>query len=959
MGYISTGLLGLATAIPITLMSVSSCASYAQFVTLGSPMAPNFLAAANFFSAGFAALLTNRASHTPYMVSSADMTNMLFLRMHVHNIAAASLSDDELFPTLAVGLHVGSLVLAFLFWILGAARAAVALNYLPYSVTAGFLAMVGAAIVKGAWSLLKPLPGQSSISLVLGVFLACISFFLKRYGVPTNLSSVASIIISLTIFYTWVGTTGATLTELRDEGWLFPGHVEPLSAAGIFEWDWSHIRWSAVFPDGSCWGLAFVACVNRALTITGIESAASVTPFSIDDEMKSTGVATIGVALVGGVAMNPSAGMTSLCKEGAAGNLLTARLASVFVGLLQIAVWGSAIPLTNFLPRFLLGGLLMMMGVTMLVDWAWSVKSRVDLAGMAVVYAMVIVSLTIGLIQGISLGVFFALCITNIRFAQLEVLKYHVSGIHFRSGEVYSGSQRGALRKYGDSTQILGLTGFVFEGVAISLSKYIKEVIRCTPELDTLVLDCFSSQGINDSACAHLRKIGVLCGDHRVHLLFANVSTTDAQLLRQWNVESQWVKVGGSLTSVLADAEKRCLEQGREPVYVPSSVKTLDGEAEKSQLEAWLGSEAARELLQVGRLEVVRAGTKLTTVGDHADRIFVAVPGHSDMLLRMQTGTSVKLADVVATTHGAVCPAEALMGGHNRSEWVARTDSIGMYISLELCANMPIALPALLASGMHQSLRTIDQLSSWYTVNRGGGWNGVTFDAVTAPIGQGHGVVARRPRSSSAGGVASMSAAAPSAGRQVPDEVIPPSKVGLSHGMEKKDGMRRSESGSHLVAAVLEAEGDDELVIPKTASSEAMDDQNLWLNRLSASEGDNLWKNRLSALEGVNLRGKKRAPQTVKPLDDLFATDEEIAVKPPAASSTTPTGGVARALVRPLLTGDNVHDHQYTLPAASDSGAAQRIARQSEGVATGGQRQHPVLARLRSGRMESFPDHTE
>ena len=41
-------------------------------------------------------------------------------------------------------------------------------------------------------------------------------------------------------------------------------------------------------------------------------------------------------------------------------------------------------------------------------------------------------------------------------------------GMHFRSGEMYSSAQRAILKKYGERTEVVGLTGFVFEGVAIS-----------------------------------------------------------------------------------------------------------------------------------------------------------------------------------------------------------------------------------------------------------------------------------------------------------------------------------------------------------------------------------------------------------------------------------------------------------------------------------------------------------
>lgn len=40
--------------------------------------------------------------------------------------------------------------------------------------------------------------------------------------------------------------------------------------------------------------------------------------------------------------------------------------------------WGSGLPLADYLPRFLLGGLLMQMGGGMLMDWAFLVMRRLQ-----------------------------------------------------------------------------------------------------------------------------------------------------------------------------------------------------------------------------------------------------------------------------------------------------------------------------------------------------------------------------------------------------------------------------------------------------------------------------------------------------------------------------------------------------------------------------------------------------
>jgi len=720
------------TAVPMALMSLASCVSYAHLLVEDTPVDGDFVAAASFFSSGAAVLATNMASLCPFTVSSPDMTIVLFLRNVVLSVSDADLPEEARVPTMCMSLHISSAMLGFVFFFLGKARTTVALNYLPYPVIAGFLAMVGAAVVKGAAGLMMPTPEQSMLPLAIGAAFASVSVVLKiAFRVPQNISSVMSIIILLVVFYAWAHLAGRSMNQLRQEGWLFEGPVAPTRPFDIWSIQWSAVYPWHAFPDfGSC-TLLLVACINRVLVVSAVESAAAAAPYSIDDEMSRTGLATLSAGLVGGVAMNPSSGLTSLCKEGSRDDPQTARLAAAITALLELAVWAAGVPLTNFLPRFLLGGLLMMMGISMLVDWAWLVRQRIHWTGVVVIYGMLVFSLVQSLVLGVALGIVLALCLSNVRFAQLEVMKYHVSGTHFRSGETYTPAQRGILRKHGDKTQIVGLTGFVFEGVAIPLCKYLKEIIRTCPELHTLIIDCFACQGINDSACAHFKKVFQLCAGHRVKLFLCHLSPYDEELLETWGAKSNWSDIVGSLGKAISEAERRLLIEERDP-RAEVSPKSSSGETERAALASWLGDEAADELLSVASgFIAVPAGHSLSDTGECAERVFVAIPGHSDVQLEVETGTSHRPALLSRTIHGAVCPAEALIGTQSRGTWRALSDSVGIWLEPTVLPSLHVSLPTLFEAGLRQQCQQMDQLSALYTVSRGGGWHGVTFDSST------------------------------------------------------------------------------------------------------------------------------------------------------------------------------------------------------------------------------------
>eukprot|EP00928_Gymnodinium_smaydae_P012882 TRINITY_DN14703_c0_g2_i1.p1 TRINITY_DN14703_c0_g2~~TRINITY_DN14703_c0_g2_i1.p1 ORF type:complete len:876 (+),score=98.39 TRINITY_DN14703_c0_g2_i1:74-2701(+) len=727
--------LGLLTAMPITLTSMASCVSYAQLIQ-PTTLSVGYLAAASFFSAGISSGLANMLSYCPFLVTSPDMTFTLFFasgQMAVfHALEHESYEVRE--ATAFVALHVGALILGVFFILLGRLRIAAALSYLPYPVIAGFLAMIGAAVVKGALKIVTPglNPACERISLIMAICFACTVLGLRQLGVASNMSSPPLIVASLIGFYVW--HAGSPLQDLADHGWLLQPSKHSYSPLDIFQVDLGNVALSKTLPGFDAMALILVASINRALTVSAIESTVSDEPYSVDAEMSRAGAATVVTGTFGGIAMNPTAAMTSLCKEGAKGDPLTGRCTVVAVSSLHLLLWATGFQLTNYLPRFLLGGLLMQMGGGILVDWAIKVTHRLQLSGTVVIYAMIAVSIYHDMTSGIALGIVLALGFVSISFAKLEVLKYHVSGIHFRSGEEYTDSQRAVLRKYGDQTHIVGLTGFVFEGVAISLAKYLKEVVRKSDHIETLVVDCEACQGINDSACSHLFKVAQMCEHNEVNLVFCHMNPFDEELLRSWKLESTFCRILPSLTQALEVAERKTLEESYEPREEPDT-QSSEGDSEKLALGKWLGEDAVEELMRFSTLETVEAGYELSKQNERETSFFIAVPGHSDVQVEVQTGTRKQPAVLLRSTLGAICAPEALIGSHNRGTWKTHATSVVVRVqSVARLKGTQKAYRSLMSAGLHQQLLQSDQLSALYTMSKGGGWRGVTFDASTSSM---------------------------------------------------------------------------------------------------------------------------------------------------------------------------------------------------------------------------------
>merc|ERR1719330_451689 len=135
--------------------------------------------------------------------------------------------------------------------------------------------------------------------------------------------------------------------------------------------------------------------------------------------------------------------------------------------------------------------------------------------------------------------------------------------------------------------------------------------------------------------------------------------------------------------------------------------------------------------MKCGTLRAVQPGIALELDLDQG--VIIAIPKHSEVAIEVRTGNKLRPATLMRTMNGAVCGAEVLISERSRGVW--RTGSKSVVLQMQNAdywrAEHPTAFAALLSAAFQQQLFQLDHLSSLYTVNRGGGWQGVTFDGIT------------------------------------------------------------------------------------------------------------------------------------------------------------------------------------------------------------------------------------
>ena len=187
----------------------------------------------------------------------------------------------------------------------------------------------------------------------------------------------------------------------------------------------------------------------------------------LDRELLLTGGTNLAIACVGGLHSSHSPGLVALCKDSAGSNpALVGALQALLLGM----IWSSGYPLTNLLPRFLLGGVLMSLGLMMTIEWAWVVP-RTRMSGTS--HLMVVVMVVGGLTYGMMPVIVAALLCTAValvhRFSRLHVIKFHVSGRSHASIRRRPPDEVEYLQRLGSRVHVIGLQGYLFEGTAVRL----------------------------------------------------------------------------------------------------------------------------------------------------------------------------------------------------------------------------------------------------------------------------------------------------------------------------------------------------------------------------------------------------------------------------------------------------------------------------------------------------------
>jgi sulfate permease, SulP family len=629
-----------------SVLSITFGLSYALLIFSG-PLSPylSYGVAATFIASAVLATVLALGSSLPFAIagpeSSTAAVSAILTSSLVERMTAADPSAALLAPVL-ITLGVSTIVTGIVLCGFGITRMGRAIRYVPYPVVGGFLGATGLLIVLGA---IQVITGHR---LQFGT--------LDKFINPTTLSELgAACTMAMVLYLTWhrsrnpfglpiilVGgviaahlafwISGISLTEAQAVGWTFqpPPSITfmlPWGRGGLGDYPWH------LLPDlsGDLIAVIFVTASSTLFNTAGIEVAAE-REANLERELNVTGLANILSGALGGYAGCVSVSRTILCFN--AGGI--SRLCGLTVAAISVLMLAVAPVLLGYMPKFVLGGLLIYLGADQLHKWIVESRRRLSVVEYLSLLAIIVIIAKWGFVSGILIGTVIGCATFALSAARIESIKFSFNGEEYRSSLDRSRDDQAVLSEHGGKIQGLNLQSYLFFGSANRLYQYVKAMLQRHPECRYLVFDFKLVTGIDSSAAYSFAQIKRSADEREVKLLLVHLAPAAETALRS----SGFIGGDVSIVAELDHALERCENE------IIGEHQGL--EQEEASLRDWftqiLGSEddAATLIHHCQRIEV-EAGETIVQAGDAADSMHFILDGRVGIMVPAAQGNTTRV----------------------------------------------------------------------------------------------------------------------------------------------------------------------------------------------------------------------------------------------------------------------------------------------------------------------------
>ena len=468
-------------------------------------------------------------------------------------------APNQLYFTVVAAISFTTILAGLLFIIVGRFGLSSFVRFVPYPVVGGFLAGTGWLLAQGAMIVLSGLPMRVSdlprlfesgilIQWLPGAVLALLLLLLlRRFQHP--LLMVGLLLGASLLFYVVIFLLRLPVAEAAARGLLlgpFPAQSlwRPLQPS-----QFAFVDWGVLFTQaGKLVSILMLSAIALLLNSSALELAVR-KDIDLDRELVAAGVGNLLAGLGGSPVGYQAISTSALAYQMSAPSRLTALL----VALMNGAALFFGASLLAFVPKAVIGGLLLYLGLSFLTEWVYDAWRRLPRMDYFLVLLILIIVGAVGFLQGVGAGIIIAVVLFAVNYSRVDFVKDTLTGATYQSNMERPGEHRQLLRESGGRIHVLRLQGYLFFGTTQGLLNRIRLRLNdpAQPPLQYILLDFHRVAALDSSAVLGFVRMQQLAEAHQVHLVFADVSPGILNRLRQGGL----VQAGNPFFHVLPDLD--------------------------------------------------------------------------------------------------------------------------------------------------------------------------------------------------------------------------------------------------------------------------------------------------------------------------------------------------------------------------------------------------------------------
>ena len=419
---------------------------------------------------------------------------------------------QALFVTASAALILSAVITGVCCLAMGRLRLANLLRFIPYPVSAGFVAGIGGAVCLAAVALMGAQPHWQAIPELVapsmlwkwgpGVAYGIVLYAaIKRWGKAWILP--VSVVVVVGGYHLTLNALGISGAEARSMGLLLSSTAEGnlWPALGVTDVAW--VDWTALaMQTPNMLALILVAFVCVVLNLAGLEVAAN-QELDWDREFQVGGLASVVAGIGGGTVVTVVVPASLRSKLLGAATRLTGVVAALVIGVALFFGDG----MLEFVPAPLVGGILVFAGLGMLDEGLVRGRRLLPLSEFSIVVLIFVAIIGFGLLEGVGVGMLATLVFFAARLSRVDVIESHFTTGERRSNRVRPVPERAILADESHRVQAYLLRGYVFFGSVSPLADRLRKSLSGTSRPDCLLLDFAAVSGFDFSAVNVLGRL--------------------------------------------------------------------------------------------------------------------------------------------------------------------------------------------------------------------------------------------------------------------------------------------------------------------------------------------------------------------------------------------------------------------------------------------------------------------